>query len=128
MYKLVWAKDAIKRNGSFPRTAPYVEECQYPEALEPNIVQNSIVICTFSGGFSNGTSTLNGIINTAKALGFMGFVLVANPNYGDFIAEPLPFDVPGILIPNVANTQVIDAMLFVNWFIAVLPGTNYMFF
>ena len=100
------ARDAVKRNGTFPRTAEYVEECQFAEALDPFVVQGSVVICIFSTGFFNGNSTLTAIIDTAKTLGFMGFLLVANPNYGDFIAEPLPFSVPGILIPSVAEAQV----------------------
>ncbi|TQD98725.1 hypothetical protein C1H46_015634 [Malus baccata] len=91
LHKLVLARDAVKADGTFPRTQPYVEECQYPEALDHNVVQGSIVICTFSAGFYNGTSSLTAIINTAKGLGFMGFILVANPAYGDFIAEPIPF-------------------------------------
>ncbi|KAM1540688.1 hypothetical protein ACFX10_005331 [Malus domestica] len=107
LHKLVLAKDAVKADGTFPRTPPYVEECQYPEALDHNVVLGSIVICTFSEGFYNGTSTLTAIINTAKGLGFMGFILVANPAYGDFIAEPIPFVVPGILVPNLTNSQVI---------------------
>lgn len=106
LHKLVLAKDVLKASGSFPRTPPYVEECQYPEALDPNVVQGSVVICTFSEGFYNGTSTITAIINTAKVLGFMGFVLVANPNYGDFVAEPIPFGVSGIMVPNVTNVQV----------------------
>lgn len=105
-YKLVNAKDAIKVNGTFPRTPPYIEECQHPEALNPSAVIGSVVICTFSAGFNNGTSDLLAVINTAKALGFMGFVLVANPSYGDFIAEPIPFSVPGIMIPRTSDAQV----------------------
>ncbi|PRQ28357.1 putative cucumisin [Rosa chinensis] len=103
-HRLVLAKDAINPIGSFPRT--YVEECQFPQALDTRLVIGSIVICTFSDGFYNGRSTLNAIVNTARALGFMGFVLVANPAYGDFIAEPVPFAVSGILVPSVTNSQV----------------------
>ncbi|KAK3017719.1 hypothetical protein RJ639_003075, partial [Escallonia herrerae] len=106
-YKLVLAKDAVKLNGTFPRTLQYVEECQYPEALDPIAVQGSVVICTFSAGFYNGTSTLTAIIDTARILGFMGFVFVANPVYGDFIAEPIPFSVPGIMIPRTSDALII---------------------
>ncbi|XP_073059984.1 subtilisin-like protease SBT2.4 isoform X2 [Primulina eburnea] len=104
-YKLVLAKDAIKVNGTFPMTPRYVEECQYPEALDPTVVRGSVVICTFSAGFYNNSSTLDAIIETAKVLGFMGFVLVANPSYGDFIAQPIPFSVPGILIPRISDSK-----------------------
>ncbi|XP_041028336.1 subtilisin-like protease SBT2.4 isoform X2 [Juglans microcarpa x Juglans regia] len=107
-YKLVLAKDAVKINGGFPRTPPYVEECQYPEALDRKIVQGRVVICTFSAGFFNETSTLTAIINTARTLGFIGFILAANPSYDDFIAEPIPFAVPGIMIPSVADAQIIS--------------------
>lgn len=105
-HKLVSAKDAVKINGTFPRTPEYIEECQHPEALDPAIVLGSIIICTFSAGFSNGTSTLAAIIDTAKALRFEGFILAANPTYGDFIGEPIPFAIPGILIPRVADAEV----------------------
>ncbi|KAK4343654.1 hypothetical protein RND71_036748 [Anisodus tanguticus] len=103
--KLVLAKDAIKINATFPRTVNNVEECQYPEAFDPLVVQGSVVICTFSGGFYNGTSTLTAIINTARLLRFRAFVFDANPTYGDFIAEPIPFATPGIMIPATTDTQ-----------------------
>ncbi|KAL2628329.1 hypothetical protein AAZX31_07G244900 [Glycine max] len=104
LHKLVLAKDAVKINGT---TQEYIEECQHPEVLDPNIVLGSIIICTFSTGFNNGTSTLNAIIGTSKALGLEGFILVANPNYGDYIAEPIPFAVSGIMIPRVDDAKVI---------------------
>ncbi|XP_059639719.1 subtilisin-like protease SBT2.4 [Cornus florida] len=107
-YKLVLAKDAVKVSGTFPRTPDYIEECQHPEALDSIIVRGSIVICTFSAGFYNGTSTVTAIIETSKVLGFMGFVLVANPVYGDFIAEPVPFYVPGIMIPKTNDAKIIS--------------------
>ncbi|GLT72653.1 hypothetical protein SLA2020_445650 [Shorea laevis] len=106
LYKLVLAKDAVKVNGTFPRTPQYIEECQYPEALDHNAVQGSVVICTFSAGFFNGTSTLTAIIDTARTLGLVGFILLANPAYGSYIAEPIPFAVPAIMIPSVADAQV----------------------
>lgn len=105
-YRLVLAKDAVRTTGTFPRTPQNIEECQSPDALDPDIVRDSVVICTFSAGFNNGTSRLTAIIETATALRFMGFVLVANPSYGDFIAEPIPFSVPSILIPKINDTQV----------------------
>lgn len=105
-YKLVLAKDAIKVNGTFPRTPQYIEECQYPEAFDPAVVQGSVVICMFSAGFYNGTSDIAPIVRTAQVLGFTGFVFVANPSYGDFIAEPIPLGVPGIIIPRTSDTKV----------------------
>ncbi|WVZ12192.1 hypothetical protein V8G54_016722 [Vigna mungo] len=106
-HKLVLAKDAVKKSGTSPKTEEYIEECQHPEVLDPHIVLGSIIICTFSGGFYNATSTLAGIIGTVKALGLEGFVLVANPRYGDYIAEPMPFAFSGILIPRVEDAKAI---------------------
>ncbi|CAH1448245.1 unnamed protein product [Lactuca virosa] len=106
-YKLVLAKDAVLANGDFPRTPQYIEECQHPEALDPIIVRQSVVICMSSTGFNNGSSTLTDITNTGRALGFIGFVFVANPRYGDYIAEPYPFSISGILIPKANDTQMI---------------------
>lgn len=110
LYKLVLAKDAVNINGTFPRTPQYIEECQFPEALDRNVVLGSVIICTFSDGFYNGTSTLTAIVDTARTLGIMGFILVANPTYGDFIAEPIPFTVPGIMIPSVADAKVLTSI------------------
>ncbi|CAK9137266.1 unnamed protein product [Ilex paraguariensis] len=107
-HMLVLAKDAVKVNGTFPKTPEYIEECQYPEALDPIIVQGKIVICTFSTGFYNGTSSLRAIIETAKVLGFMGFVFVANPAYGNFVAEPIPFSIPGIMTPRTSDALSIS--------------------
>lgn len=101
------AEDARRSNETHPNVPNYNEECQNPEAFDPNIVENSIVLCSFSQGFLNGTSSLKAIIRTATTLRFMGFVLLANPHYGDFIAEPIPFKVPGILVPTVSDTKVI---------------------
>ncbi|KAK6794001.1 hypothetical protein RDI58_007454 [Solanum bulbocastanum] len=104
--KLVLAKDAIKINTTLTRIAiNNAEECQYPEAFDPLVVQDCVVICTFSAGFYNGTSTLTAIIQTASVLRFKAFVFVANPPYGDFIAEPIPFATPAIMIPATTDTQ-----------------------
>ncbi|XP_065879058.1 subtilisin-like protease SBT2.4 [Euphorbia lathyris] len=107
-YKLILATDAVKLNSTFPTTSEFVEECQHPEALDRNLVRNSVVICTFSDGFYNGTSTMSAIVDTARSLGFRGFVFVANPVYGDFVAEPILFAVSGIMIPRVADAQIIS--------------------
>ncbi|GLT62884.1 hypothetical protein SLA2020_354870 [Shorea laevis] len=106
-YRLVMAKDALRPNGTFPWTPQYVEECQYPEAFNPSVVRGSIVICTFSAGFNNQTSSLTAIIDTTRTLGFLGFVLVANPAYGDYIAQSIPLSAPGILIPKVTDANII---------------------
>lgn len=106
MYRLVLAKDALNPNGTFPRTSPYTEECQHPEAFDPVTVRGSVVICTFSTGFLYQISSVSTILSTAKDLHLTAFILVANPELGDLLAEPIPFSVSGIIIPNVTDTKV----------------------
>lgn len=55
-------------------------------------------------------STVRAITQTAMKLGFMGFILVANPRFGDYVAEPVIFSAPGILIPKVLDSQVISSI------------------
>ncbi|KAG9455161.1 hypothetical protein H6P81_008065 [Aristolochia fimbriata] len=106
LFRLVEAKDAMKVNGSFPSSS--VEECQAPEAFDPEIVRGTIVICSFSAGFLNGTSTMAALANTAEVLGFRGFALVANRAYGDYVAPAMPFPTPGIMIPKVSYAQILS--------------------
>ena len=89
------------------------EECQDTEALHwrAGVLRGSIVVCSFSRGFYNGTSTVTAILDVAEALGFAGFVLVASEQYGDFLAQPLPFRAPGVMVPRVADAQVIDGSI-----------------
>lgn len=84
-----------------------MEECQRPDNFDPAKVLGSIVICMFSEGFFNQISTIRAITKTAATLRFMGFILMANPNFGDYVAEPTIFSSPGILIPKVLDSQVI---------------------
>ncbi|WOL09895.1 subtilisin-like protease SBT2.4 [Canna indica] len=108
-FKLISARDAALQSSSVAAATSYAEECQHPDALKPELVINSIVICSFSQGFLNGASTVTAILATAKALHFVGFILLANPSFGDFIAQPLPLSVPGIMIPRVADAEILMA-------------------
>ena len=111
LYRLVLARDAMKRTGQSPGTASYTEECQHPEELDKSVVEGSLLICRFSSGFLNMRSEISAIQETAKILGALGFILVANPIYGDFVAEPVLFSIAGIVIPNIAVSKVISSAL-----------------
>ncbi|CAN6482574.1 unnamed protein product [Victoria cruziana] len=100
-YKLVSAKDAAM----LPNVT--VDECQNSDTLKAEVVEGSILICSFSAGFFQKNSTIYAVLRTAKELGAMAFVLVANPLYGDFTADPIPFSIPGIMIPRVSDAQAL---------------------
>ncbi|KAL6839703.1 hypothetical protein ACP4OV_030391 [Aristida adscensionis] len=104
--RLVAAKDAAALDAGGVERA---EECQDAQALlrRAGELRGAIVVCSFSGGFFNGTSTVAAILDTARALGFAGFVLVADERYGDFVAQPLPFPVPGVMVPRVADAAAV---------------------
>ncbi|RLM74012.1 subtilisin-like protease SBT2.4 [Panicum miliaceum] len=104
-YRLVAAKDAAAPDAASMERA---EECQDTEALRwrAGVLRGSIVVCSLPRGFYKGTSTVTAILDVAEALGFAGFVLVASEQYGDFLAQPLPFRVPGVMVPRVADAQV----------------------
>ncbi|EFH62733.1 hypothetical protein ARALYDRAFT_893252 [Arabidopsis lyrata subsp. lyrata] len=107
-HRLVLARDAVRTNGSVLQPLRSdIEECQRPENFDPAAVFGTIVICTFSDGFYNQMSTVRAITQTARNLGFMGFILIANPRFGDYVAEPVLFSAPGILIPTVSAAQII---------------------
>lgn len=110
-HRLVLARDAVRTNGSVqqPLTSD-IEECQRPDNFDPAAVFGTIVICTFSDGFYNQMSTVRAITQTARNLGFMGFILIANSRFGDYVAEPVLFSAPGILIPTVSAAQVISSI------------------
>ncbi|XP_052108250.1 subtilisin-like protease SBT2.4 [Arachis duranensis] len=108
LQKLVLAKDALKKNGTFQHTPEYIEECQHPEAFDPNLVFARIVICTCSYGFYTGTSSFAAIVDTARTLGFSGFIYVANPRYGSYKPQAYPFALPSILISRVDDAKVIS--------------------
>ncbi|KAK6917791.1 hypothetical protein RJ641_018542 [Dillenia turbinata] len=99
-----WPKRKLELLGHFKDPGVY-RGVAIREAFDPAIVQACIVISTFSSGFFNGTSSVATIINTANVLGFMGFMLLAKPTSCDFISEPIPLPVPGIMIPRVADSQ-----------------------
>ncbi|TVU07431.1 hypothetical protein EJB05_47486, partial [Eragrostis curvula] len=96
-HRLVAAKDAAVPDAADMERAG---ECQDAEALRARaeLLHGTIVLCSFSQGFYNGTSKVTAILDVAEALGFAGFVLVADARYGDFVAQPLPFRVPGLMV------------------------------
>ena len=122
--RLVAAKDAAATDATRMERA---EECQDAEALRwrADMLRGSIVVCSFSRGFYNGTSTVTAILGVAEALGFAGFVLAADAQHGgDFLAQPLPLAVPGVMV-----TRVADALVLWSYYAAhtVYGGTTTVF-
>ncbi|PKA50651.1 Subtilisin-like protease SDD1 [Apostasia shenzhenica] len=105
--RLISAGDAAMQKAGDGFSVARAEECQFPEALKPAGVRGSIVICSFSGGFFNGSSSVTSVLATAERLGFAGFILAADQRYGDFTAQPLPLTVPGVMITRTADAQIL---------------------
>ncbi|KAH0850942.1 hypothetical protein HID58_095109, partial [Brassica napus] len=98
-HRLVLARDAVRTNGSVPRTITGdVEECQRPDNFDPAKVLGRLL----QSNLDNSSHHPN-----RHDPGFMGFILMANPNFGDYVAEPTIFSSPGILIPKVLDSQVL---------------------
>ena len=83
-------------------------DCQRAEVLNKKLVEGNILLCGYSFNFVSGTASIKKVSETAKALGAVGFVLcVENVSPGTKF-DPVPIGIPGILITDVSNTQVID--------------------
>lgn len=87
-------------------------DCQRPEVLNKNLVQGNILLCGYSFNFVVGTASIKKVSETAKSLGAIGFVLaVENASPGTKF-DPVPCGLPGILVSDVAKSQVNAAFSF----------------
>ncbi|CAM8951348.1 unnamed protein product [Rhodiola kirilowii] len=80
-------------------------DCQRPEVFNKNLFEGNILLCGYSFNFVVGTSSISKVAETAKSLGAIGFVLaVENVAPGTKI-DPVPVDVPGIVIVDVTKSM-----------------------
>ncbi|KAK6147441.1 hypothetical protein DH2020_018353 [Rehmannia glutinosa] len=79
------------------------------QVLNKNLVEGNILLCGYSFNFVVGTASIKRVSETAKSLGAVGFVLaVENASPGTKF-DPVPVDIPGILITDVSmSMELID--------------------
>eukprot|EP00249_Psilotum_nudum_P002715 c15839_g1_i1 orf=1785-3449(-) len=119
-YSMVLAEDALAESSNlfFNPTS-----CQQPEAFNRTITQGKILICTYSFSFVFGQSTLKQVSQTTQNLSAVGFVMVVNSELPGTKFNPVPITVPGIVITNLADSQV--STEFLSQCCSILSGRVY---
>uniref|UniRef100_A0A2P2M2U9 Subtilase family protein n=1 Tax=Rhizophora mucronata TaxID=61149 RepID=A0A2P2M2U9_RHIMU len=101
-YTLVAANDVVLDSSAMKYNP---SDCQRPEVLNKNLVEGNILLCGYSFNFVVGTSSVKKVSETAKSLGAVGFVLaVENVSPGTKF-DPVPVNLPGILITEVTKSM-----------------------
>ncbi|XP_072953254.1 subtilisin-like protease SBT2.5 isoform X3 [Typha angustifolia] len=84
-------------------------DCQRPELLNKKMVEGNILLCGYSFNFVSGTASIKKVSETAKALGAAGFIVAVENSYPGTKFDPVPVNIPGILITDVSKTkEIID--------------------
>ncbi|GMH23732.1 hypothetical protein Nepgr_025575 [Nepenthes gracilis] len=105
-FTLVAAND-ILLDSSVMRYSP--ADCQRPEVLNKNMVEGNILLCGYSFNFVVGTASIKKVSETAKSLGAAGFVLAVENITPGTKFDPVPSNIPGILITDVSKSlELID--------------------
>lgn len=82
-------------------------DCQRPEVLNKKMVEGNILLCGYSFNFIMGSASVKKVSETAKSLGAVGFVLVVENVSPGTKFEPVPIEIPGILIIDVSKSMVL---------------------
>ncbi|CAM8898379.1 unnamed protein product [Rhodiola kirilowii] len=106
IFTLVAANDVLL-DSSASKYSP--TDCQRPEVFNKNLVEGNILLCGYSFNFVVGTSSISKVAETAKSLGAIGFVLAVENVAPGTKFDPVPVDVPGIVIVDVTKSmELID--------------------
>lgn len=113
-YNLVAANDIMLDSSNF-KYSP--SDCQSPEVLNKKMVEGNILLCGYSFNFIMGSASVKKVSETAKSLGAVGFVLaVENVSPGTKF-DPVPVEIPGILITDVSKSMVLHKLTCFSVFI-----------
>lgn len=85
----------------------YVGECQDPSSFDPDSVQGKLLICSYSVRFVLGISTIKQALQTARNLSAAGVVFYMDPFVIGFQLNPIPMNLPGIIIPSTEDSKVL---------------------
>uniref|UniRef100_A0A7N0R8Y9 Uncharacterized protein n=1 Tax=Kalanchoe fedtschenkoi TaxID=63787 RepID=A0A7N0R8Y9_KALFE len=105
-FTLVAANDVLLDSSA---TKHNPTDCQRSEVFNKNLVEGNILLCGYSFNFVVGTSSISKVSETAKRLGAVGFVLAVENVAPGTKFDPVPVDVPGIVIIDVTKSmELID--------------------
>ncbi|KAG6696430.1 hypothetical protein I3842_09G148400 [Carya illinoinensis] len=105
-YKLISAIHALN-NESSVSSDMYVSECQGSSNFNQDLVQGNLLICSYSIRFVLGLSTINQALQTAKNLSAVGVVFYMDPFVIGFQLNPVPLNMPGIIIPSPDDSKIL---------------------
>ncbi|GMY38179.1 subtilisin-like protease SBT2.2 [Fagus crenata] len=106
MYTLISATDALN-NGTTVVNDMYVGECQDSSSFNQDLIQGNLLICSYSIRFVLGLSTIKQALQTAKNLSATGVVFYMDPYVIGFQLNPVPLEMPGIIIPTPEDSKVL---------------------
>lgn len=106
MYKLISAIHALNNETSVANDM-YVGECQVSSSFNQDLVQGNLLICSYSIRFVLGLSTIKQALQTAKNLSAAGVVFYMDPYVIGFQLNPVPMEIPGIIIPSPDDSKVL---------------------
>lgn len=106
MYTLITAAHAV-RNDSERDNDLYLGECQDPSPLNRNLVNGSILICSYSIRYLLGLSSVKQALETAKNLSAAGVIFYMEAFILQFQLNPTPMDIPGLIIPSPIDSKAI---------------------
>lgn len=105
-YTLVSATHALN-NDTTPASDMYLGECQDSSRFDQDLVQGNLLICSYSVRFVLGLSTIKQALQTAKNLSAVGVVFSMDPFVLGFQLNPIPLNLPGIIIPSPNDSKII---------------------
>ncbi|KAE8802661.1 Subtilisin-like protease SBT2.5 [Hordeum vulgare] len=103
-FGLISATDAMLDSSSTKYSAL---DWQRPELLNKRKVQGKILLCGYSFNYISGTASIKKVSQIARSLGATGFVVAVEDSYPGTKFDPVPVNIPGILITDVSKTKVV---------------------
>ncbi|KAJ7969229.1 Subtilisin-like protease [Quillaja saponaria] len=106
MYTLISALHALN-NDTKVSDDMYMGECQDSSNFNQDLVQGKLLICSYSIRFILGLSTIKQAVETAKNLSAVGIVFYMDPFVLGFQLNPVPMQMPGIIIPSPNDSKIL---------------------
>lgn len=105
MFPLIAAIHAMKNNTTVANDM-YLGECQDSSYLDEDLIDGKILICSYSIRFVLGLSSMKQALETAKNVSAVGVIFYMDPFVTGFHLNPIPMDMPGLIIPSTDDSKV----------------------